>query len=191
MIGARSIGNDDARRWASENKVLSNDFSGAAVFGEIVFNCTMGIHSLAVMQMAGRENLNGKILVDVANPLDFSVGMPPRLTICNDNSLGEEIQKFLPETKVVKAFNTINHEVMINPAKISGGNSEMHVCGNDDEAKGSVLELIVREFGWKRECVIDLGSIIHARGTEAMLLFLISLAMKYGSFYNGIKVVRG
>ena len=191
MLGSRSVDNEPAKKWAVENNALSNIFSEAAAFGDIVFNCTMGIYSLVALKMAGVENLRQKILVDTANPLDFSLGMPPRLTVCNDNSLGEEIQKLLPETKVVKALNTINNEVMVNPGKINGGNSELHICGNDDEAKETVTELIVKELGWKRECVIDLGPIMHARGTEAMLLFIISLAMKYGSFYNGIKVLRG
>ena len=191
MLGSRSVDNELAKKWAVENNAVSNIFNEAAAFGDIVFNCTMGIYSLAALKMAGIENLRQKILVDMANPLDFSLGMPPRLTICNDNSLGEEIQKLLPETKVVKALNTINNEVMVNPGKINGGNSELHICGNDDGAKETVAELIVKELGWKRECVIDLGAMMHARGTEAMLLFIVSLAMKYGSFYNGIKVLRG
>lgn len=191
MIGSRSPNNESALRWAKDNKAAAGHFSEAASMGDIVFNCTMGIFSPEAVRVAGIENLRRKILVDVANPLDFSSGMPPRLTICNDHSLGEELQKILPETKVVKALNTINNEIMVNPGMITGGHAEVHICGNDEEAKATVTEMIIREFGWKRESIIDLGSIIHARGTEAMLLFIISLAMKYGSFYNSIKAVRG
>jgi predicted dinucleotide-binding enzyme len=178
-------------KWAGTNNSQQGTFSEAAAFGDVVFNCTMGIFSLDALKLAGEENLRNKILIDVANPLDFSRGMPPRLTIGIDNSLGEEIQTLLPETKVVKALNTVNHELMVNPGKVNAGNIDLFICGNDEAAKITVTELLVKEFGWKRECVLDMGEIKHARSTESMLLFIISLTMKYGSFNNGIKVHRG
>lgn len=191
MLGSRSSNNPTAVKWATEHNSRQGTFSDAALFGDIVFNCSFGNASLEVVKLAGIQNLHNKILIDVANPLDFSMGMPPRLTICNDSSLGEEIQKILPGTKVVKALNTVNNEIMVNPGKINGGGAELFICGNDEEARATVTELLVQEFGWKRECVIDLGGIIHARSTEALLLFFISIAMKYGTFYTGIKVLKG
>ncbi len=190
MIGGREAAGINAVKWAETNNALQGTFSEVAAFADLLFNCTMGIFSLDALKLAGEENLRNKILIDVANPIDFSRGMPPRLTIGNDNSLGEEIQKLLPETKVVKALNTINYELMVNPDQLNNGNIDLFICGNDEAAKITVTELLVKEFAWKRECIVDLGEIKHARSSEAMLAFLISLTMKYGTFRNGIKIHR-
>lgn len=85
----------------------------------------------------------GKILIDLANPLDFSHGMPPSLAVCNTYSLGEEIQRAFPETKVVKTLNTVNCKVMVNPALVSGAH-DMFICGNDPEAKAVVIGILYR-----------------------------------------------
>ncbi|MCY7292355.1 MAG: NAD(P)-binding domain-containing protein [Ferruginibacter sp.] len=191
MMGSRDSSNVNAIKWAETNNSQHGTFSEAAAFADVLFNCTMGIFSLEAIKLAGEENIRNKILIDAANPVDFSCGMPPRLTIGNDNSLGEEIQKLLPETKVVKALNTINYELMVNPGMLHDGNIDLFICGNDEAAKTVVTELFVKELGWKRECIVDLGEIKHARSTEAMLLFLVSLTMKYGTFKNGIKIHRG
>ncbi len=190
MMGSRDAAGSNAIKWAETNHSQYGTFSETAAFADILFNCTMGIFSLEAIKMAGEINFRNKILIDVANPIDFSRGMPPRLTIGNDNSLGEEIQKLLPETKVVKALNTINYELMVNPDQLNNGNIDLFICGNDEGAKNTVTELLVKEFAWKRECIVDLGEIKHSRSTEAMLSFLISLTMKYGTFKNGIKIHR-
>ena len=190
MMGSRDAASTNAIKWAEANDSQHGTFSEAAAFADVLFNCTMGAFSLEALKLAGEGNLRNKILVDAANPIDFSMGMPPRLTIGNDNSLGEEIQKLLPETKVVKALNTINYELMVNPTQLNNGNIDLFICGNDEAAKITVTELLVKEFAWKRECIVDLGEIKHARSTESMLLFLISLTMKYGTFKNGIKIHR-
>lgn len=190
MMGSRDGAGANAIKWAEANNSQHGTFSESAAFADLLLNCTMGIFSLEAIQLAGEENFRNKILIDVANPIDFSLGMPPRLTIGNDNSLGEEIQKLLPDTKVVKALNTINYELMVNPDQLNNGNIDLFICGNDEAAKTIVTELLVKEFAWKRECVVDLGEIKHARSTEAMLSFFISLTMKYGTFRNGIKIHR-
>lgn len=190
MMGSRDAIGINAIKWAESNHSQYGTFSETAAFADILFNCTMGIFSLEAIKMAGEINFRNKILVDVANPIDFSMGMPPRLTIGNDNSLGEEIQKLLPECKVVKALNTINYELMVDPGQLNNGQIDLFICGNDEAAKATVTELLVKEFAWRRECIIDLGEIKHARSTEAMLAFLISLTMKYGTFRNGIKIHR-
>lgn len=141
-------------------------FEDAAAFGEMVFNCTAGMHSIEALRSAGAENLAGKILVDVANPLDFSSGMPPTLSVSNTDSLGEQIQRTFPEARVVKTLNTVNASVMINPAALPGKHT-VFVSGNDADAKAQVTELLKDGFGWPS--VIDLGDISTARGTEMFL----------------------
>ena len=105
------------------------------------------------------------ILVDVANPLDFSKGMPPSLSICNTDSLGEVIQRQFTDVKVVKALNTVNCQLMVNPAALKDA-GDLFICGNDTDAKAEVDRLL-RTFGWEK--IIDLGDISAARGTEQML----------------------
>lgn len=191
-LGSRKSGNENAMKWVKENgnKGYAGSFKEAAFFGDIAFNCTMGIASLEALKMAGTDSLKKKILVDVANPVDYTVGMPPSLTVCNDNSLGEQIQRLLPDTNVVKALNTVNYEVMVDPSKINNGQIDSFICGENALAKQTVKDFLVKEFGWKRESIIDLGGIVHARGMEALLLLFVSMAMKYGTFYNGIRVLQ-
>lgn len=139
----------------------------AAAAGELLFNCTSGKASLEALTAAGAENLAGKVLVDVANTLDFSKGMPPTLTVCNDDSLGEQIQAAFPEVRVVKALNTMNNQVMTEPGRLPGAHN-VFVCGNDAGAKAEVSELL-QSFGWETAQIIDLGEIAAARGTEMYL----------------------
>lgn len=187
-IGSRAATNENSEKCLAENKGGSiGDFNEAAAFGSIVFNCTAGIASLDALRSVDKLHLDNKILVDLANPADFSVGMPPRLTICNDNSLGEEIQKLLPNTNVVKTLNTVSYEVMTQPSKLNNGNINLFICGNSEDAKNTVADFLVKEMNWHRESIIDLGGILHARGTEAMLLFICAMAMRFGVFEVGIK----
>src|ERR687885_134784 len=116
-MGARQAGSEKAVEWAggAGEGAAEGSFADAAAHGELVFNCTAGVASLDALRAAGEEELRGKVLVDVANPLDFSGGMPPTLSIANDDSLGEAIQRELPDTRVVKALNTISASVMVDP----------------------------------------------------------------------------
>lgn len=192
MLGARSDKNENARNWvkATCRGASHGTFSSAALFGQLVFNCTAGNASLEALQTAGRKNLAGKILIDVANPLDFSKGMPPTLTICNTDSLGEQIQRHFPETKVVKALNTVNCAVMVNPALVPGDH-DLLVCGNDADAKRTVIEFIVREFGWNKANVRDAGGITSARGLEMYLPLWLTLYMQYGRPHLNIHLQVG
>ncbi len=167
-MGSRTANNEKAVAWAQAGGASASHgtFAEAAAFGEILFNCTAGMASLAVLQQAGTENLAGKILIDIANPLDFSQGMPPTLAVCNTDSLGEQIQRAFPGLKVVKALNTMNCNVMVNPGLLSAAH-DVFISGNDAHAKAVVAALLQREFGW--QSVIDLGDISTARGTEMML----------------------
>ncbi len=189
-MGSRTHHNEKAASWVTANGSTASKgtFEEAAVFGEIIFNCTKGEHTLEVMRLAGPKNLAGKILIDISNPLDFSRGMPPFLIpeLANTNSLGEEIQKLLPETHVVKSLNIVNCEVMVNASKC-GGDATMFMAGNDADAK-KVVDSILQQFGWND--VIDLGGITHARSTEMMLPIWLSTYLATKNGYIGFKIVR-
>lgn len=147
-------------------------FSDAAAHGELVFNCTSGAASLDALAAAGADNLAGKPLIDVSNPLDFSGGGPALFTDTTD-SLGERIQAAFPDALVVKALNTINCNLMIDAASVPGDHV-VFVCGNDDGAKARTRDLLA-EFGWTGNRVIDLGDITAARGTEHYLMLWLRL----------------
>jgi 8-hydroxy-5-deazaflavin:NADPH oxidoreductase len=166
-MGSRTAQNPKGEEWAKANgpSASAGTFADAAKFGEVVFNCTVGAASLEALKQAGANNLAGKVLVDVANPLDFSKGMPPTLTVCNTDSLAEQIQRAFPGAKVVKALNTMGNQVMVNPG-IVPGEHDTFVCSNDPQAKAKVVE-ILHAFGWKSP--IDLGDITAARGLEMVL----------------------
>jgi 8-hydroxy-5-deazaflavin:NADPH oxidoreductase len=154
--------------WLKTTKAKVGTFADAAKHGEILFNVTSGAASVDALKLAGADNMKGKILIDVANPLDFSRGMPPSLHphLSNTWSLGEEIQKTFPDVKVVKAFNTISAAVMVNGAAINAPH-DLFVCGNDAAAKEAVKALAKEQFGWQH--FSDLGDISGARGQEAIL----------------------
>jgi len=180
-----------AKKWASENvalgkKAFAGSFKDAAKFGELLVNCTTGAHSLEALRSAGKENFKGKILIDLANPLDFSKGMPPTLSICNTTSLGEEIQTQFPEAKVVKTLNTVTAELMVNPGMLKGSH-DLFVCGNNNEAKKWVkAELLTKWLGWKM--VLDLGDIKAARGLEMYLPLWLQLFGSLGTPYLNIHI---
>ena len=166
-----NYGNPPFSEWhAANSKVQLGTFAEAAAFGEIILNVTQGGNSINALKQAGANNLEGKVLVDIANPLDFSKGMPPVLIpeLSNTNSLGEEIQKTFPGAKVVKTLNTMWAGLMVNPNMIGAGDHTAFICGNDAAAKINVRS-IMHEFGWRDENILDLGDISSARGTEAIL----------------------
>ncbi len=167
-LGSRSANNEKATEWVKANgkNAAQGTFAEAAAFGQLIFNCTAGVGSLAALNLAGAENLNGKILIDIANPLDFSKGMPPTLTVCNTDSLAEQIQRAFPKVKVIKTLNTVNCNIMVNPSLLKDDHV-VFMSGNDPEAKLRVVSILKEWFGWKS--VVDLGDITTARGTEMLL----------------------
>jgi predicted dinucleotide-binding enzyme len=167
-MGSRAAGGEKAKAWVKETGSKSSEgtFADAAAHGEIVFNCTSGMASLEALKAAGAKNLQGKVLIDVSNPLDFSKGMPPTLSVCNTDSLGEQIQRAYPTAKVVKSLNTVTAAVMVEPSLIHGVHT-MFVSGNDAKAKAEVINLLKTGFGWKE--VMDLGDITGARSQEMIL----------------------
>lgn len=188
MMGSRTENNEKAEAWAKQNGTLASHgtFLDAAASAEIIFNCTSGQVSLEALQLAGRENLQGKILVDLANPLDFSKGMPPSLTICNTDSLGETIQRQFTDVKVVKTLNTLNCELMVNPGLLKDPGN-LFICGNDTEAKAAIDSLL-REFGWEQ--IIDLGDISASRGMEQLLPVWIRLMGTFGTPKFNFSIVK-
>jgi 8-hydroxy-5-deazaflavin:NADPH oxidoreductase len=183
-MGSRKINNEKAMAFVAKHKsgASAGTFSDAAAFGEIIFNCTKGDGSIEAIKQAGSAT-NGKIIIDVSNPLDFSKGAPPSLipALSNTNSLGEEIQKAVPLAKVVKTLNTMWCGLMVNPNMIGGGNHTNFILGNDADAKTKVKALL-HEFGWKNENILDLGDITNARGTEAVLPIWLRV---WGATQNG------
>lgn len=189
IMGSRTPTNEKGRAWAEKagHDASIGTFSQAAQQGEIIFNCTAGLASLEALQMAGKENLNAKVLIDISNPLDFSKGMPPSLSVCNVDSLGEQIQRAFPNTKVVKTLNTVNAYIMVNPGLISGDH-DMFVSGNDSDAKAQVEEILRAWFGWK--IIIDLGDITNARAQEMLLPMWVRLYGRLGTPNFNFHIVK-
>lgn len=187
-LGGRSKTHEKAEAWArsSGESASYGDFAEAASFGEIAFLCTKGDGALAAVE-AAKSELAGKVVIDITNPLDFSKGFPPHLFVSNTDSLGEQVQRALAGSQVVKALNTMSCEVMVDAARV-GADSDVFVSGNDDTAKATVSGLLREQFGWKH--VVDLGDITTARGTEAYLLLWIRLygALKTADF--NLRLVR-
>jgi 8-hydroxy-5-deazaflavin:NADPH oxidoreductase len=183
-----AYGNPPFSAWQEEHpEVKLATFSEAAAHGEMVVNATSGVVSLEALELAGEDNLNGKVLVDISNPLDFSQGMPPILSVSNTDSLGEQIQRRFSEARVVKTLHTMNAYLMVDPAQLAGADHTVFVCGDDAEAKQAVTE-VLRSFGWTD--IVDLGDITAARGTEMLMPIWLRL---FGALHKPIfnyKIVR-
>jgi 8-hydroxy-5-deazaflavin:NADPH oxidoreductase len=201
MLGTRDVAGTLARSepnqygfpafsvWQKQNpKVKLGTFADAAKHGEAVINATNGTASLDALHLAGEANLNDKILTDVSNPLDFSKGLPPTLSVCNTDSVGEQIQHAFPGVKVVKTLNTVTVFLMVNPGLVAGGDHTLFVCGNDAAAKTQVSAWLKDWFGWQD--MIDLGDITNARGTEMYLPLWLRLWGALGSGMFNVKVVK-
>jgi predicted dinucleotide-binding enzyme len=188
MLGSRTADNEAATAWAAESGGSHGTFADAAAHGELVFNCTNGAGSLAALEAAGSDNLAGKTLVDVSNPLDFSQGFPPSLSVCNTDSLAEQIQRAHPDAKVVKALNTMNAAVMVDPSLVHGEH-EVLVAGDDDGAKEEAKALLA-EFGWPQSSILDLGGLTAARGLEMWLPLWLRLYGAVGTGTFNLHVAR-
>jgi predicted dinucleotide-binding enzyme len=181
------MGTPPFKAWKEEHSAAElGTIAQAAAHGELLVNAMSGAGSLETLKLGG-EALSGKVLLDISNPLDFSKGMPPTLSVCNTDSLGEQIQRALPAVKVVKSLNTVNAHLMVGPKALADGAHTMFVCGNDAAAKSAVTTLL-QSFGW--EDIVDLGDITSARGTEMYLpLWLRSWSAVKTPMFS-IKLVR-
>ena len=183
------FGNPPFGAWLAEHPAVRlAGLADAAAHGEVVVNATAGGAALEALRLAGEANLEGKVLVDVANPLDFSQGMPPSLSVSNTDCLGECIQREFPTARVVKTLNTVTASVMVNPGLVGGGDHTVLVSGNDPEAKALVTDLLTEGFGWRD--VIDLGDITTARGAEMLMALWLRLMGSLGTPMFNFKVVR-
>ncbi len=189
-MGSRTANNEKAAEWVKTNGANASQgtFADAAAFGEMLFNCTSGSGSLDALKAAGAQNLKEKILIDIANPLDFSKGFPPSLTVCNTDSLAEQIQRTFPQLKVVKTLNTMNYYIMVNPSLVPDDHN-VFLSGNDAGAKAKAKE-VLHSFGWKEENMIDLGDITTVRGTEQLLPIWVRLFGLWQTSDFNFKIVR-
>jgi len=190
FMGSRTTGNAKAVAWAARHEARAGHgtFADAAALGDVVVNATSGMASLAVLEAAGASNLDGKVLVDVSNPLDFSNGFPPSLSVCNTDSLGEQIQRAFPNARVVKALNTVTAAVMVDPGQLAGV-SDLFIAGDDGDAKAVVVGLL-GQFGWPESHVRDLGGITAARGTEMYLPLWLNVIAAVGTPTFNITLVE-
>jgi 8-hydroxy-5-deazaflavin:NADPH oxidoreductase len=195
LMGTRNASETSQREKFAEwhtnnNKVQLATLADAVAHGEIIINALQGASTITALKSVEEASFDGKIIVDVSNPLDFSKGFPPTLLegLNNTTSLGEEIQKILPNSKVVKTLNTMWGGLMVNPAMIGNGDHNAFVSGNDADAKQKVKEILT-SFGWMASNILDLGDITTARGVEMWLPIWLRI---YGATNNGafnIKIV--
>lgn len=188
-MGSRSASNDKAVAWAAKagGTARAATYADAAAFAELVFNCTKGTASLDALRSVAPGSLDGKVIVDVSNPLDFSTS-PPSLAVANTDSLGEQLQRAFPAAHVVKTLNTMWAGLMVNPRMLPGGHTNF-LAGNHPPAKAAVAELL-RSFGWRDDELLDLGDIAGARGTEAYLLLWLRLWKATGTGALNVAVVQ-
>jgi predicted dinucleotide-binding enzyme len=167
-------------------KTSVGTFEEAAKFGEVVVLAVQGSVIEEVLNLAGKENLKGKTVIDVTNPLDIAAGMPPRLLYGFDTSAGEKVQAAIPEANVVKTLNIIGNARMINP-KLKEGEPDMLLCGNDEAAKMQV-DKILRDFGWRN--ITDLGGIEQSRIMEPMCILWVTYGIKHNSWSHAFKILK-
>jgi predicted dinucleotide-binding enzyme len=184
-----AMGNPPYAEWQKENaQVRLSQLAEAGAHGELIVNATSGQASLAALEGAGSANLAGKVILDIANPLDFSQGRPPTLSVANTDSLAEQLLHAFPDAHVVKGLNTMSASVMVDPERLAGSHN-VFLAGDDDAAKETVKELL-HSFGWTNEAIVDLGGIRAARGAEMFLPLWLSLYGALGTGDFNIGVVR-
>jgi len=183
-IGSRDP--EKLRDWAKKagEHASTGTFEETARFGDVLVLATLGAGAESALQMAGPDNFAGKVVIDATNPLDFSTGAP-RLYVGFDDSLGEQVQRWIPKARVVKAFNTVGNAHMINP-DFPSGPPDMFICGNDDDAKKIVTQ-VCKHWGWG---VIDLGGIESSRYLEPMCMTWVLYGVKSGSWNHAFKMLR-
>ncbi|TLZ53331.1 MAG: NADP oxidoreductase [Methanobacteriota archaeon] len=188
MIGTRTTSKPELVKWqkAAGKRASLGTFANAAAHGEVLLLCTRGDVTEAAIELAGPKNFDGKVVIDVTNPLDFSKGMPPSLFVGTTDSLGERIQRKLPKAKVVKCFNIVSNETMIDP-KMKDGTPDMLIAGNDAGAKKAVAG-ILKEFGWGDP--IDVGGIDGARWLEAWTPLWVRICQAVDSWSVAFRVLR-
>jgi 8-hydroxy-5-deazaflavin:NADPH oxidoreductase len=198
VIGTRDIGATRTRPagdhasfdgWLDAHRGIElGTYADAVVGANLVVNATAGVASLDVLDAVGPERLDGAVLADVSNPLDFSAGFPPRLSVSGDDSLAEQLQRAAPGARVVKTLNTVAHTVMVDPGRLDGPH-QVFVAGDDAAAKRHVTGWLV-DLGWPGDAVVDLGGLRAARALEGYLPLWVSLMQHLGTTDFNLHVVR-
>jgi len=188
MLATRDPQQPKIKEWLSTHKSHAQIGTSkeTSQFGELLVVALPWNGINQGLQASNPDNFSGKVVIDVTNPLDFSGGMPPKMASGFDNSSGELVQKLLPTAKVVKALNTIGNPHMINP-DFPKGSPTMFICGNQDESKSTVADLL-RQFGW--EDIIDIGDITGSRLLEPLAMLWITYAFKYNSMDHAFKLLK-
>jgi hypothetical protein len=186
-MGTRDPMQEKVKNWVAKNgtKASAGSFAGAAQFGELLVLATHGVATENAIKLAGVKNFSGKVVIETTNPLDFSKGVPPTLSVGFTDSLGEQIQRLIPEAKVVKAFSIVGNAHMVNP-QFPGGPPDMFICGNDASAKVKVTE-ILKVFGWP---VIDLGGIEMSRYLEPLAMVWIMYGFNTNTWNHAFKLLK-
>lgn len=186
-LGAREAANEKTTGWAARHgkTASAGTFRDAAAFGEIVVVATLWSGTESALRLAGIESFEGKVVLDVTNPLVFEPNQPPRLALGQTDSGGEQVQRWLPGARVVKVFNTVGNAHMVDP-KFPGGPPDMFLCGNDGTARKTAAD-ICRSFGWN---VVDLGGLDGARLLEPMCILWVKIGILSGSFNHAFKLLR-
>ncbi|MFL5960884.1 MAG: NADPH-dependent F420 reductase [Gaiellaceae bacterium] len=189
MIGSRDPGKPELRDWLSGDGagVEAGAFAETAAYGELLVLAVLGDAADDVIADAGIGNFKGKVVIDAMNPLDYSGGFPPKLSISGEDSLGERVQRALPEAKVVKAFNTIGNQYFVDPS-FSEGQPTMLIAGDDEDAKRTVGDVLA-DFGWSD--VVDIGGIDGARELEAICIAWVKIGGARGAWDHGFKLLVG
>ncbi len=187
MLGSREPGSDKLVAWVEKtgNRASVGTFAKAAEFAELAILATLWSGTENATRLAGAKNLAGKVVMDATNPLVFRAGAPPALALGHTDSGGEQVQRWLPLARVVKAFNTVGHAHMVNPL-FPGGPPDMFICGNDLEAKRVVSERC-KALGWP---TIDVGEIDGARLLEPMCILWVYCGIRFGSWNHAFKLLR-
>jgi hypothetical protein len=189
MIGSRDPGKPELREWLSGDGAgaRAGTFAQTAEHGELLVLAVLGNAAPDAIADAGRDNFSGKVVIDATNPLDFSDGFPPKLSVSGEDSLGERVQRGLPDAKVVKAFNTIGSPYFVDP-KFSVGEPTMLIAGDDAGAKSTVGDVLA-DFGWSD--IVDIGGIEGSRELEAICIVWVKIGGARGSWDHGFKLLVG
>lgn len=187
-LGGRDAKNEKAAAWVKEMGSLasSGTFADVAAFGDLLVLATHGDAYESVLTAAGVQRFKGKVVIDTTNPLDFSKGRPPSLTVGHTDSGGEQVQRFLPEARVVKAFNIVGNTNMFRPS-FADGPPDMLICGNDKAAKEEVTK-VLHDFGWPS--VIDIGPIEGSRHLESLCITWVLCGAALGTWNHAFKVLK-
>ena len=168
MLGTRDPSKDQVIKWKNNNVgAETGTFEQTAAFGDIIVLAAAGSVSLSVIELAGKKNFDGKLVIDTTNPI---APEPPVKGVLKfftslDHSLLEMIQEKIPSSNVVKAFNSVGNALMYKP-DFKGTKPSMFICGNDAGAKKTVTT-ILENFGWDTE---DMGPAEAARAIEPLCI---------------------